>query len=161
MNRSQLKKLYDQYLSNIYRFVYYRVGSRHDIAEDLTSDIFFKAVQNMATLDAEKHPVAWLYTVARNRLKMHYRDERPTESLDSITVNMDDVGINVDLANSLEQLSPEDRRLIEMKYLEGWSYKDMAKILDKRAQALRVQIHRIMKQLKREHQSYEVAKETI
>jgi RNA polymerase sigma factor (sigma-70 family) len=52
------------------------------------------------------------------------------------------------LQEGLDQLSPEDRNLVTMKYLLGYSYKDMADSLEKTSDALKVATHRAMKKLR-------------
>jgi len=67
-NQTNFGRIYDEFLPKIYRFVYYRVRHRQ-IAEDLTSAIFLKVVQNMPSY--RPGPVGmgpWLYKIARNTL---------------------------------------------------------------------------------------------
>ncbi|MFF7205342.1 sigma-70 family RNA polymerase sigma factor [Streptomyces sp. NPDC008141] len=68
--------LYDTYCDAVYRYVYYRVGSKAT-AEDLTSDTF---VQALARLDSfiwkGRDFGAWLVTIARNRVADHFKSSR-------------------------------------------------------------------------------------
>ncbi|MCW2819499.1 MAG: sigma-70 family polymerase sigma factor, partial [Marmoricola sp.] len=58
--------LYDHYQPQVYRFLYYRLGSVH-LAEDLTADTFFRALRSMSTFRWQgKDFGAWLMTIARN-----------------------------------------------------------------------------------------------
>lgn len=68
----RLQQLYEENLAAIYRFVYSKVGNREE-AEDLTSQVFIKAVR---TLDQERGAQSiqsWLFQVARTTVADHWR----------------------------------------------------------------------------------------
>jgi RNA polymerase sigma factor (sigma-70 family) len=68
--------LYDHYNTSVYRFVYYRVGSVA-LAEDLTSETFFRALRSMKPFKWQgKDFGAWLMTIARNLTADHYKAVR-------------------------------------------------------------------------------------
>src|SRR3990167_9293693 len=61
--------LYDYYIDKIYRFVYYKTFVK-EVAEDITSDVFHKALVKINSFDSSKGVFsAWLYRIARNALK--------------------------------------------------------------------------------------------
>ena len=65
--------LYEYYLSGVYRYVHYRVGET-EIAEDLTSDIFDKALTGFNKFDPAKASFStWIFSIARNTVVDHYR----------------------------------------------------------------------------------------
>lgn len=155
MQRHKFRKFYNQHLDQVYRYIYFRVGGKQQVAEDLTSDVFFKALEHMETIDEEKSPTAWIYTVARNRLKNYYRDSKQETDIDTLQDTLDD-GVNLEevlhretvVSDLLDKLSQEDRRVIWMKYIEGFSYKEIASILKKAPGAVRVSAHRAIKKLR-------------
>lgn len=66
------EEVYDRHVVGIYRFVYARVGNHPD-AEDLTAQVFVRAVEQ---LDTEREPgqiAAWLYRVAQNATADYWR----------------------------------------------------------------------------------------
>jgi len=68
--------LYDHHSPAVYRFVYYRVGSR-DLAEDLTSETFFRALRSIGNFRWQgRNFGAWLTTIARNLIADHYKSSR-------------------------------------------------------------------------------------
>ena len=68
--------LYDHYHQAVYRFLYYRVGSVA-LAEDLTSETFFRALRSMSSFRWQgKDFGAWLMTIARNLTADHYKAGR-------------------------------------------------------------------------------------
>ena len=57
--------LYDRHVEAVYRYVYYRVRNDAD-AEDLTSDVFMRALRAISRYEPRQAFLAWLYRIARN-----------------------------------------------------------------------------------------------
>jgi len=69
---ARFEAIYDEHVTAIHRFVYARVGNRPD-AEDLTGQVFMRAVEQ---LDVDRPPPqisAWLYRVAQNAVADYWR----------------------------------------------------------------------------------------
>lgn len=67
-----VRKVYEEHVRVIYRFIYARVGNREE-AEDLTSQVFMKAMHGLdASRDAESAQ-SWLFQVARTTVADHWR----------------------------------------------------------------------------------------
>jgi RNA polymerase sigma-70 factor (ECF subfamily) len=75
-NVQEFQTLYEENLGLIYRFVYSKVGNREE-AEDLTSQIFIKAVRGVDTGRGAQSMQKWLFQVARTTIadywRVHYR----------------------------------------------------------------------------------------
>jgi len=85
MDVQEFQTFYEEKFGLIYRYVYGKVGNR-EVAEDLTSEIFLKAVDG---IEQERDPYSiqkWLYLIARTTIadywRTHYR--APTSSLDEL-----------------------------------------------------------------------------
>ncbi len=130
--------LYDQYLDQIYRFIYYKVFSK-EVAEDLTSDTFLKALSRLSSYDAQRGRFnSWLYQIARNNVIDHYRthkttvaiedvfdlshDERTVEQLDALS------GLKK-IKVYLETLPARQREIILLRIWEGKSFQEIATLL--------------------------------
>src|ERR1700731_3597354 len=75
-------ELYDHYFGQIYRFVYSRLRDQ-DHAEDVTSEVFMKALRAIGRYKPAGHPFsAWLYQISVNAIADHYRQQKPQSSLD-------------------------------------------------------------------------------
>ncbi len=70
--RGRFEEVYDTFVVPIYRFVYARVGNRPD-AEDLTAQVFMRAVEQLDTGREEGQIAAWLYRVAQNAIADYWR----------------------------------------------------------------------------------------
>lgn len=141
----------------MYRFLFFRVYQNVDVAEDLTSEVFMKALKAYETYDPNKSQKAWIMTIARNHLINYYRDRKETTDIDEIAFKIEGVdGKEFEFAqddirqihDALSQMEPKDRDLIELKYLQGYRYKEIASMYAKTPGAVRVETFRAMKKLK-------------
>jgi RNA polymerase sigma-70 factor (ECF subfamily) len=133
--------LYDHYHTSVYRFLYYRVGSVA-LAEDLTSETFFRALRSMGSFRWQgKDFGAWLMTIARNLTADHYkagrtRLEYATEDMgahDSATEGPETSVLasltNDALLSALKELPTEQQECLIMRFLQGQSIAETAKVL--------------------------------
>jgi RNA polymerase sigma-70 factor (ECF subfamily) len=134
-------QLYDHYHTSVYRFLYYRVGSVA-LAEDLTSETFFRALRSMGSFRWQgKDFGAWLMTIARNLTADHYkagrtRLEYATEDMgahDSATEGPETSVLssltNETLLTALKELPTEQQECLIMRFLQGLSIAETAKVL--------------------------------
>src|SRR5919107_3088308 len=68
----RFEQIYGEHVVGIYRFVYARVGNRPD-AEDLTAQVFVRAVEQLDTTRQPGQVAAWLYRVAQNATADYWR----------------------------------------------------------------------------------------
>ena len=69
---SRIQQLYEDNLAAVYRFVYSKVGNREE-AEDLTSQVFVKAVRTLDQARGAESIQSWLFQVARTTVADHWR----------------------------------------------------------------------------------------
>jgi RNA polymerase sigma-70 factor (ECF subfamily) len=68
----RFEEIYDRQVVPIYRFIYARVGNRPD-AEDLTAQVFMRAVEQLDTTRDRGQIVSWLYRVSHNAIADYWR----------------------------------------------------------------------------------------
>jgi RNA polymerase sigma-70 factor (ECF subfamily) len=85
MDVQEFQQFYQEKLKPIYRYVYSKVGNR-EVAEDLTSDIFLKAVRSMNREFSPQSMQKWLYLIARTTVAEYWRTyyREPGTSLDEL-----------------------------------------------------------------------------
>ncbi len=133
--------LYDHYQSSVYRFLFYRTRSQA-LAEDLTSETFFRALRNMTSFRWQgKDFGAWLMTIARNLATDHFkagrtRLEMTTEDMgahDDATEGPESLVLagltNEMLLEALSQLPAEQRDCLVMRFLQSMSIAETAAVL--------------------------------
>lgn len=154
--------VYDAYVKQIYRFIYFKVSSAEQ-AEDLTSEAFLKAWQYLKEKRDVPNLQALLYSVARSVVIDHYRAtvcERGTVSLDETIADertdvasekfLKDMETKFDTTLVLEKLrhlKDEYRDVVIMRYLDEMSTGEIATVLGKNASNVRVLLHRATKAL--------------
>lgn len=136
----QFGLLYDFYFKKIYSFVFYRVKEK-ETAEDLTSQVFFKALNAISKFKSEKGSFSsWIYRIARNAVIDHYRTKKSESNLsDAINMTEDYSQIErlaikeqiVKAEEYLKKLKPEQRDIITMRLWDELSYKEIAEVTGK------------------------------
>lgn len=145
-------ELYDIYADRIYQYVFYRVG---DVAEahDLSAQVFLQAWEAIGEYRWRGRPFsAWLFRIAHNLVVDYHRTKRETlpiegEEFDQPLV-AEGQGAKPEqsaeramtaerLQKAVAQLTEEQQQVIILKFLEGYSTKEIAQILDKRQGAIR------------------------
>ena len=153
-------ELYDCFVERVYRYLYFRTGS-HPEAEDLTEQVFLKAWEAIGRYRWQGRPfLAWLYRLAHNTHIDHVRSHKPTMSLnsDERPVELASSAASVELARALDadliaralaQLTPDQRQVIVMKFIEGLDNEQIAQSMDKREGAIRALQMRALMSLRR------------
>lgn len=154
----QFKTHYTEHMPKVYRYVFFRVNKDKDTAEDLVSEIFLKALEKFETFDSEGSFTAWIFGIAKNHLIDHYRRNKQNVSLDeienivpdksNIKTETDEIIDSEHLQRAMETLSEDKKELIRLRYFSEYSFKEIAEIVGKDEIALRVSIHRTLKELK-------------
>jgi len=152
----ELEKIYDQYYIQIFRFVYGRVERKEDAA-DIVSTTFYKAMQNAEKFESKSENAmkSWIFKIASNEVFLYYRKKKverkyyvEKQYLQSITEDMEETKPEMELLlETLENLSQAEYDLVQMKYFDGMSFRDMALMIGKSEEGLRVALHRVRKKL--------------
>ena len=115
-----LLHLEEQY-DRIYKYLYFRLHDRH-AAEDMTQEAFLRFLRSRTYRD-ENRQLQYLYTIARNLCSQYYRDKVISYSLDEETDLPETDGFEnsliqrLSLQNALESLSPEEKELLFLRYI--------------------------------------------
>ncbi|MGA2799329.1 MAG: RNA polymerase sigma factor [Thermoguttaceae bacterium] len=160
-------RLFESHYQRILNYIY-RSTLNLAIAEELTSNTFFKAFR---AIGGYRHRIsfsAWLYSIATNEIRMHWRSEsrkRKTATarvdahadgriyFDSPTIEAgDSLGEKMEqcarLHEMLGRLPERYRSVIVLRYFEELSYEVIAQVLGKRLGTVKSLIHRAIRRLK-------------
>ena len=149
-NVDAFAELYHRYLTPVYRFVFRRVGGDVAIAEDLTSQVFLEALNNLARYRERGRFAAWLFTITRRRLMDHYRKtemdslEDLPESLLSVPDGLDQHEIMTRLKQLLATLDEEKRELLQLRFSAELSFADIALVLGRSEAAVKMSLYRVL-----------------
>jgi len=161
---SAFKEILLTYQNKIYNLCRYMLGGTHD-AEDAAQDVFFKAYQNLNKFKPDSSLYTWLYRIAVNTC-IDYRRKPFFESLfknskegDVFVVDQpsgspspDKLYESKQIGNAIQlalgRLSEKLRTVIVLKEIEGFSYEEIAEVLDVSIGTVKSRISRAREELK-------------
>ena len=131
-------ELYEINFERVYAFIAWRVGDR-DAAEDLTSEVFHKALANLRRFEWRGAPFAsWLLKIAANAIadqaqrggkELVVADPPEIAEDASVLVDIEEVERRARLFRLVEQLPEDQRRVIAMRFAEEKSIREIAEAL--------------------------------
>ena len=133
-NPARFVELYDRCFHRVYAYVIRRTGSREE-AEDITSTVFERALLHLPKFEWRGTPfVAWLFRIAANALA----DRRQTIARDgresSAAVDAfetEDIERRAMIFQLVERLPDLQRQVIELRFVEEKSIRDIAVALNR------------------------------
>lgn len=140
-------QLYDAYVERVYRYIHFRI-SEDEATEDLVSQVFLKAWQNLHRYKTGSSPfIAWLYTIARNLVIDHYRSKKDVLPLDeALGLPSDRDGPDEEaqtrfdleaMRDALQFLTSDQQQVLILKYLAELPNENIAKIMNKQEGTIR------------------------
>jgi RNA polymerase sigma-70 factor (ECF subfamily) len=131
--------IYDKYIDKIYQFVYYKTYDEQ-IAQDITSETFFKAVKSLNKFDTKKEGTSfksWIFKIAYNNVIDYYKKKKEDLCIDDIieTWDYNDFSKNIDdkqklkeVLDYLKTIKKEHREILIMKIWDNMSYNEISEI---------------------------------
>lgn len=146
-------ELYDRYVDRIYAYVSRRTGSR-TVAEDITSAVFEQALTHLPRFEWRGVPVtAWLFRIAANALADHWKREGRTSPDPPPDVpderEYQDLERRVSLFQLVDRLPDVQRQVIQMRFVEERSIRDVAAALGRSDGAVKQLQLRALENLRR------------
>ena len=157
-NPAHFAPLYDKYFEQIFIYIIKKTQNE-ELTGDLTSQVFLKAILNISKYEDRGYPFSsWLYKIASNEVNLHFRKTNKTNEVEikekDVINLLDDIKSDntIDLQDKLIQamssLKEKDMHLIELRYFEGLSFKEMGDILQISHGAAKIKLYRSLDKLK-------------
>jgi RNA polymerase sigma-70 factor (ECF subfamily) len=154
-----IHRLYETYYPKIYNYAFMQMGDVQ-AAEDLASDVMLKMIEAIGTYKFQGLPFgAWVFRIARNRIiDLHRRRKRRGEVDLSETISTALANPQVLAERALERgqiqvalkhLTPEQRQVIVLKFIEGFDNRSVGKIMGRSEGAIKSLQHRALGALRR------------
>ena len=155
------EEIYEEFWDRLEHFCF-RLCHDESRAEDLTQEVFLKALQNRTLIESfnARQCRAWLFAVARNLYCDQVRravkerelmavllpdaDEEPEDETASAAVGMSD------MKSLMDMLDPADRMLFELRYTEGYNARELGEMLSLPPGTVRTRLLKIRTRLKDE-----------
>jgi RNA polymerase sigma-70 factor (ECF subfamily) len=164
------------YWRKVFNVAYKFVG-RHDLAEDLTQDVFLKLYKSLDTFDRRANFQTWLISVSRNLCIDHYRSVRKEREMINRDVDASDLSpVSHDTAadtrieqrdrvtllrQALDKLAPTLRTAVMLRDIQELSYQEIADRLRLPEGTVKSRINRGRTELARQIQRLRDQQDTI
>ncbi|OGK23162.1 hypothetical protein A2954_00540 [Candidatus Roizmanbacteria bacterium RIFCSPLOWO2_01_FULL_37_12] len=131
-----------KYTTQIYNFTFKKIKKKEDV-EDIVQVSFLHLYKAIGRLDEKKPVLPYLYQIVRNEMKMFWRRQKATIPLDEkIAAEEKQESLDSELIQKqLESLPHEQKKAVNL-VSEGYSYKEIAKFLDRPLNTIRTLIRR-------------------
>lgn len=141
----------------LYRFIYFKVQNREE-AEDITQETYVKALSypRRNKINPDKY-IAFLKTIALNVLRDRWRkDKRRGIKVDLELVNPAETAVEdpteastqrMLIKNVLDRLSEDQRKVVELRIINGFSVAETARMMNKKEVTIRVLQYRALQTL--------------
>jgi len=142
---SRFAELYEAHFEQVYAYVAHRVHDRAD-SEDLTAEVFQQALANLAKFEWRGVPFrAWLYRIAANAITDRWQlraREQGSPAADHAAdrpaqFDLEEVERRARLYRLVRTLPPEQRRVIEMRFAEEKSIREIAQQMKRTSGAIK------------------------
>ncbi len=156
LDMAAVGELYDAFYDTIYRYCMRRLYFRH-VAEDAVSEIFLTMAQRIGEFRGKRLRDfrAWIYIIAANHVNLlvrqKLRDKRLFDVLAKDILQRERGSRErrwAALYQALLTLDEEQQHLVSLRFFQRLSHDEIAQIIGKRAGAVRVKIHRALKELR-------------
>ena len=160
LDQQAIGAVYDQYFSEVYRYVLYRIGDT-TLAEDIASDVFLRlleAVQNGNS--PQTNLKGWLIGTASHAVTDHLRRKyrRPEEEISDampdrglgVAAEVDQREQNQIVNDAYAQLTPEQQHVLALRFGQGYSLEETAASMNKNVNAVKALQFRALAALQRE-----------
>ena len=160
-DREALEALYLLHFDRIYSYLHLSVGNRHD-AEDLTTQTFLKMLEAIGRFRWQAAPFsAWLFRIAHNLAMDHFRASRRWQPEEEVPepegatessaeeAALESIGRR-SMLELIEDLSPEQKQVLTLKFVFNFSNGEAAAILGKTEGAVKSLQHRALVSLQKQ-----------
>lgn len=147
------EELYRRHSSKVFEYLKKKVSA--EISQDLLQEIFMKMHKARNQYSSEYPFLPWLFTISRNTLFDYFKSLKKTTVISAIDFDIPtseavSVGVDVDvnLAAALKNLPENQKRAIELRYLEDWSFEKIAEEIRTSPENVRQLVGRGLKKIR-------------
>lgn len=152
----QLNSLFDRYSKRLYGYFLKSTLSK-DESDDLTQELFIRVMKYRKSYKDGQPFEIWVFQIARNMVKDHYRKMKVNSDYFNPTGVMPDVieesssgqwEREEQLYRAMKRLPDEKRELLVLSKFDGMKYEQIATLRKTTVANIKVQVHRTLKELK-------------
>ncbi|GAB3791731.1 RNA polymerase sigma factor SigX [Virgibacillus kimchii] len=169
--KSIFNKIYDEFHQDLFQFIFYMVKDKH-LTEDLLQEVYIKVLKSYKNFKGDSSLKTWLFSIARhvtidhfraqerkrkrileffdwNEKGQHIEDDKPLP--DEITVQSDEMK---QIYKHLDKCTPDQKSVLILRYMQSFSIKETAEVLNFSTSKVKTTQHRGLKTLKKHMEDY-------
>ena len=157
-DQQALVEIYDLYSPALYRYAV-RLLNNPDLAEECVAESFSRFLSALRRNGGPQTNLrAYLYRIAHNWITDQYRRQIPQQTVDDIDQQADPTSTTSQIVDeqlereivrfAIRRLTPDQRQVVTLKFLEGWSNAEVAKSLNKPVGSVKSLQHRALQSLR-------------
>ncbi|MFB4167907.1 RNA polymerase sigma factor [Virgibacillus sp. JSM 102003] len=156
ISRPNEKEIYEGYFEKVYKTTFY-ILKNEELAKDATHDTFIKAFKNFNKINQQSKINAWITTIAtrtaidiynknKKQLTYEFKEEIYASNSDEFNYTKDE------LENHLDNIPPDQKQVLILKYVEDLTEKEIAKRLSIKLGTVKSKIFRAKQKLYEQYQ---------
>lgn len=164
-DRAALETFYQSYFDRVYGYVRRMLGDDAE-AEDVTQEVFLNLQRSIDTYDPERPLSPWVFTIATNQVRDHWRARRRVDPLAGASLDDEDARPDppardagplpaleqAELARTLsaaiDELPESLRTTLVLRTQEGLSFEEIARLISRNETAVRKRYSRALEALR-------------
>jgi len=159
---TELEEIYNNYFKDVYFFIY-SLSKDKSVAEDITSETFFKAIKSIDSFKGKCDIKVWLFQIAKNTYYTYMRKQKNLLNFDSVPEKKDDFDIEKSVISSeesmkiheiLQNLSESYKQVFSLRVFGELSFKQIGSLFGKTANWACVTYHRARNKIREEMRDY-------
>ncbi len=165
-NDAAFEELYHRFARRLKGFFFLQLGGDEELAADATHDVFLRAYEARNRYQEGKNVSTWLFTIAYNICRNHYRSNTYETQLSStldaepisdeqIEVQLDAAALDDALAQVLSELPPPLHQLFSLHYQEELTIPQVAEIVGIPEGTVKSRLHKTMNIIRKKLKRYE------
>ncbi|MBK7645299.1 MAG: RNA polymerase sigma factor [Planctomycetes bacterium] len=164
-DRSALETFYEAYFDRVYGYVRRMLGDDSQ-AEDVTQEVFLSIQRSIDGYDPARPLSLWVFTIATNQVRDHWRASRRVDPLDGASLDEEDARpdpasreagplpaleqaeLSATLSAAIDELPESLRTTLVLRYREGLSFEEIARMIARNETAVRKRYSRALEELR-------------
>lgn len=152
--------LYEKYFDQIFRFIFKRIGGNEEHTADLTQQTFLLAMTHINRYEDRGHPFSsWIYRIAQNEVNQYFRKNKGRQEVDVYENQLHNLQEEMHLSkymtveeqekliSCINMLEPEQMDLIELRFFQALSFKEISEIYSITEANAKMRVYRILEKL--------------
>lgn len=147
-NMDTFKEIYELNFDYVYSFIFPRVAANKETTEDIVQETFINAMKSLNNFKGKSSYKTWLCAIAKNLIFNFYRKSIKSEyisyeenlsdiyDLEDVEINFTNTELRSNILYTLNKLTPVYKYVLILKYMDDYSTKEIAKLLNKTPKAI-------------------------